>query len=387
MQKWKIWVLAILVLWLGARWAMAEGEVSLTAISVGKGDALLLTVGEERFLIDSGRNWAWGRLNSALAELGVQRLDGVILTHTDKDHTGNMELLAQSDIEIGAGYASAIYADPKKETKHPLVKAAEIRGQQVSFLNAGDEIPCAAGTIAVLAPFVLDAENENNNSLVLRVDTAEGSMLLTGDMELEEEIQLLNSGADLRADILKVAHHGEDDATSISLAQAVKPQAAVICTDSYEEPDTPDPKVLAILENAGAKTYVTQDAGMAVQLTLSAGEVSVEMLDYGTRPELPEIVLAEVSADPDRIVLENRSGASVDLAGWYIYVDRDEEFFLFPQGMVVGAGEQISVSTRESLQKGDVSWDEKNVISNKKEDTVALYDLYGRIADVYQTNG
>ena len=387
MRKWKIWALVLLALWLGARWTMAEAETSLTAISVGKGDALLLTVGEERFLIDSGRNWAWGRLNSALDALGVTHLDGVILTHTDKDHAGNMETLAQSDIGVDAWYASAIYADPKKESKHPLVKAAEIRGQRVEFLNAGDEIPCAAGTIAVLAPFGVDEENENNNSLVLRVDTADGSMLLTGDMELEEEIQLLNSGADLRADILKVAHHGEDDATSVSLAQTVKPQAAVICTDSYEAPDTPDPKVLAILENAGAQTYVTQDAGMAVQLTLSAGAVSVEMLDHDGLPALQNVALTDVSADPDGIVLENCSGAAVDLAGWYLYVDRDEEFFLFPQGTILEPGAQLRVSTRESVQKGDISWDEKNVISNKKADLVALYDPYGRCADSRETNG
>lgn len=386
MRKWKIWALVFIMLWLGVRWALAEGGTSLTAISVGKGDALLLTVGEENFLIDSGRNRAWGRLNAALTELGVVHLNGVILTHTDKDHAGNVEMLAQTGIEIDAWYASAIFADPKKESKHPLVKAAEIRGQQVRFLNAGDEIPCEAGTIAVLAPFAVDAENENNNSLVLRVETADGAILLTGDMELEEEIRLLNSGAALRADILKVAHHGEDDATSLSLAQAVKPQAAVICTDSYEEPDTPDPKVLAILESAGAKTYVTQDAEMAVRMMLSGGEVAVEMLGFSDRPDVPEIALARVVANPDEIVLENRSGAAADLSGWYIYVDRDEEFFLFPQGTFIEAGAQLRVSTRESVQVGDVSWDEKNVISNKKEDFVALYDPYGCCIDRFDTN-
>lgn len=386
MRKWRIWALVFIMLWLGGRWALAEGETSLTAIYVGKGDALLLSIGEEDYLIDSGRSWAWGRLNSTLQDLGVTHLDGVILTHTDKDHAGCMELLAQSDIGIDAWYASAIYADPKKESKHPLVKAAEIRGQTVNFLNAGDEIPCEGGTIAVLAPFEVDAENENNNSLVLRVETAGGAMLLTGDMELEEETQLLNSGANLRADILKVAHHGEDDATSVSLANAVKPKAAVISTNSYEEPDTPDPKVLAILESVGAETYVTQDAGVAVRMTLSGGEVHTDMMYIEDRPERVEIELAKVIANPDEIVLENRTGAAVDLSGWYIYVDRDEEFFLFPQGSVIETGAQLRVSTRESAQAGDVVWDEKNVISNKKEDVVALYDQFGRCISVYSTN-
>lgn len=387
MRKWKIWALVLLVLWLGARWTIAEAETSLTAIDVAKGDALLLTVGEERFLIDSGKKETWGKLNSALKDLGVSHLNGVILTHTDKDHAGNMEMLAGSDIAIDAWYASAIYADPKKESKHPLVKAAALRGHSVQFLYAGDEIPCEGGTIRVLAPLSVDPDNENNNSMVLRVDTADGSMLLTGDMEIEEEIQLLNSGANLKADILKVAHHGDDDATSLSLARAVEPQVAVISTNSYDEPDTPDPRVLAILESVGAETYVTEDAGVAIIMTLSGGEVHTDMMVIQDRPERLDVVLVSVKANPDDIVLENRSGAAVDLTDWYLYVDRDEECFFFPAGTVLEAGQQLRVSTRESLQQGDVIWDEKNVISNKKEDVVAVYDPYGRIVDAYETNG
>lgn len=384
MRKWMSLLLIALLLLPGV--VQAEGNVSLTALSVGKGDALLLAVEGETFLIDSGRNRAWGRLYGGLNQLGVDHLDGVILTHTDKDHAGNMENLAQTDITVDAWYAAACYADPKKAEKHPLVKAAQLRGQNVTFLQAGDEIPCAAGEIHVLAPFSTDTENENNNSLVLRVTTSQGTLLLTGDMELEEEIALLNSGADLSADVLKVAHHGEDDATSSSLARAVGAKAAVICTDSYEEPDTPDPKVLATLESARTKTYVTQDAGLAVRLTLSAGEVQAEMLDHAAMPPLPQVVLAQVAPNPDEIVLENRSGEAVDLSGWYIYVDRDEEFFLLPQGTVLQAGDTLRVSTRESQYSGDVHWDEKNVISNKKEDVVYLYDLYGRCADSAYTN-
>lgn len=386
MKKWKLWfaLMAMAVLLCAA--AAAEGGVSLTAISVGKGDALLLQVAEETYLIDSGRSWAWGRLNGALRELGVTRLDGVILTHTDKDHMGNMENLAATQIEVGGWYASAHYADPKKESKHPLVKAAALRGENVVFLNAGDEIPCAAGTIRVLAPFGTDTEIENNNSLVLKVETAEGTMLLAGDMELAEERQLLSSGADLSADILKVAHHGENDATSIAFAQAVQPGAAVICTDSWEEPDTPDPKVLAVLESVGAKTYVTQDAGMAARMTLQGGEVQTELLAFAVKPEVPQIVLAQVVANPDLIVLENRSGAEVSLEGWYLYVDRDEEFFTFGPGITIGAGEKLYVSTNESGEQGDLHWEEKNVISNKKEDSVALYDSYGQCADMVYVN-
>ena len=379
--KRKVWILVVLAVLLCVRGALAEGTTSLTAINVGKGDALLLSVGEENYLIDTGRNWAWGRLQSALTQLGIAHLDGVILTHTDEDHAGSMELLAQTDISVDAWYAAAQYASPKKAEKHPLVKAVGIRGQQVVWLNAGDEIACAGGTMRVLAPFAVDPDNENNNSLVLHVETADGTLLLTGDMELAEEQQLLQSGVDLAADVLKVAHHGEDDATSVALARAVKPQVAVICTDSYEEPDTPDAKVLAVLESVGADTYVTQDAGMAVRIALTDGQASVELLDFADRIQSADVALAKVVANPDEIVLENRSGAAVDIGGWYLYVDRDEELLLFPQGTMIESGAQLRVSTGESEFTGDVVWDSKNVISNKKEDAVYLYDAYGSCVD------
>lgn len=385
MRKWLL-VLLMLALMLPSA-ARAEEAVSLTAISVGKGDALLLQVGAQRYLIDTGRPWAWGRLASALDELGVEALDGVILTHTDKDHAGGLLPLAQSDVQVSAWYAAALYADPKKQEKHPMVVAAALRGQQVQFLGAGDEIPCDAGTIAVLAPLALDAEVENNNSLVLHVQTAQGALLLTGDMEFGEEAQLLATGRSLAADVLKVPHHGEDDATGASLLRAVSPSLAVICTDTEEEPDTPDPVVLAMLEQAGADVVVTQDAEMAVRVTLQDGQAKAELLGYGAQlPALADVGL-DVSAQPEIIRLENRGVEALDLSGWYLYTDRGEDLYLFPEDTTIALGAMLSVSTRESEAAGDLHWDVKNAVSNKKDDVVYLYDAYGRCVNSAETYG
>lgn len=385
MRKWLLVLLVLALMLPGA--ARAEEAVSLTAISVGKGDALLLEVGAQRYLIDTGRPWAWGRLASALSELGVKELDGVILTHTDKDHAGGLLPLAQSDVQVGAWYAASLYAAPKKQEKHPMVVAAALRGQQVKFLNAGDEIPCDGGTIAVLAPLALDAEVENNNSLVLRVQTAQGALLLTGDMEFDEEAQLLATGQSLAADVLKVPHHGEDDATGAALVRAVSPKLAVICTDTEEEPDTPDPVVLATLEQAGADVVVTQDAEMAVRVTLQGGEPGVELLGYAEAlPPLADVELS-VTAQPDAILLENRGSEALELSGWYLYTDRGEDLYLFPEGSIIAPGATMSVSTRESEAAGDLHWDVKNAVSNKKDDVVYLYDAYGRCVNSADTYG
>ena len=133
-RMWMILLILLMVLTLtGAALAespyeKAEKPLTLFAVNVGKGDALLLNCGAETYLIDAGLQENWGDLSRALTVLQVSRLTGVILTHTDKDHAGGLLPLATSSIEVENWYASAHYADIKKESKHPAVEAAALRG-------------------------------------------------------------------------------------------------------------------------------------------------------------------------------------------------------------------------------------------------------------------
>ena len=147
----------------------------------------------------------------------------------------------------------------------------------VTWLQAGDTLPLDGGTLTVLGPVEKNGEAENCNSLVLLAEGGGGRILLAGDMEFPEESTLLNAGADLKADVLKVGNHGENDATSNAFIAAVQPSLAVIPTDSEEEPDTPSPRVLRLLETWNVAVKVTQDASVGVLVTLRDGEVLYEM--------------------------------------------------------------------------------------------------------------
>ncbi len=246
--------------------------VEIFAMNVGKADAILVTVGERCYLVDTGTKDSYDTMKAHLDRLGVDHLNGVILTHTDKDHGGGMEKLSESEISVDAWYASSLYYEKKTE-KHQAVKAARERNTEVIWLNAGDVLDLGDGCcFEVLSPQILDTEDENNNSMVLRLVTPEGNALLAGDMEKEAEAILLASGADLSAAYLKVGHHGRDDATSAAFAASVAPQIAVISTDSVEQPDSPAPVVLAALEAAGATVYVTQDYEAGVRVALRNGQ-------------------------------------------------------------------------------------------------------------------
>ena len=254
----------------------AETALSLLAINVRKADALLLRSGDSAYLIDTGTEESFARLYSVLKREGIDRLTGVIITHTDKDHAGGIAQLVDSDIEIENVYASAYY-NKKKESKHPAVKALKGTGRSVVFLASGDELPLDGGSLKVLGPLEKDGEKENNNSLVLLAEGGGGSMLLAGDMEFPEEDSLLKAGLIPHADVLKVGNHGEDDATSNALIAAIRPSLAVISTNTDDEPDTPSPRVLRLLASWDIPVLVTQDTENGVLITISGGRITTEM--------------------------------------------------------------------------------------------------------------
>ena len=255
--------------------ASGNRELSLLAINIGKGDALLLRCGSSVYLVDTGKKKQADTLISVLEAEGVSRLTGVIITHTDKDHVGGLKKLANSGIAIDNVYSSAFCAE--EDPVHPVEKAVKDAGLKVSWLSAGDALPLDGGSLTVLGPLVRDGEKENNNSLVLLAEGGGGSMLLAGDMEFPEETSLLNAGLVPHADVLKIGNHGEDDATSNAFISAVKPSLAVISTNSAQEPDTPDPRVLRLLASWDVTVLVTQDSALGVLVTIRDGQIETEI--------------------------------------------------------------------------------------------------------------
>ena len=273
-----IWLLILSLLGsAGTGEISGDGEMSLLAINVRKADALLLRSGKSAYLIDTGSKKSADAILDVLRKEGITRLTGVILTHTHADHTGGLKELLASEITIENIYAAKYYVLKKEDGKHPIEKAFKKTGDRdVTWLSAGDTLPLDGGKLTVIGPLVKD-EVENNNSLVLLAEGGGGSMLLTGDMEYPEENSLLTAGAIPHADVLKIGNHGEGDATSSALISAVSPSLAVISTNSDDEPDTPDPRVLLALKTSGVPVLVTEDTQDGILVTLRNGELLTEI--------------------------------------------------------------------------------------------------------------
>lgn len=385
MKRWTLMAIFILICALLTGCApdvTARGEaqtVRMFAANVGKGDAILVCVDDYACLIDTGKIHARGKVLAAMDYMGVERLNAVFITHTDNDHVGGLEWLAESEIPVDAWYASAMFVEVDAED-HPAVEAATARGQSVAWLQRGDRVSLGntGAVLEVLAPSELNQDKDDNNSLVMMLETGEGRILLTGDMELPQEAVLLAVGDDLSCAVLKVPNHADDDTTSEALARAAHAQVAVISTNSEEKQGTPDPGVVGRLQAVGTRCYVTQDAALGVEVTLSGGSAATRYVDIDAAVAA-EIRIREVVPGDDVIVIANEGTATVDLANWYLYSDRGDEMFVFPQGFQLAGGQNVIIGTRTSQgERYDLFWDDKKVIHQSKEDIITLYDGWGR---------
>lgn len=372
---WRRALLAALCLLLTAS---AAAETWMYAVSAGKADAILLGGDGWAALVDAGYARSRGKILAAMRQMGVTRLDAVFLTHTDRDHAEGLQWLAESEIEVGAWYASAMFMGVK-EKKHPAVQAAKARNQEVVWLRAGDSVPLENAVFSVLAPSEPASDKDNNNSLVMMLENADGRVLLAGDMELPEEEILLGSGADLSCDVLKTANHGDDDANSEAFLRAAAPEIAVFSTSSAEKPGTPNPATVAALESLGAQVCVTESCTGGVLTRLSGGETSVEWVNL---PE-PEtgVRIERVEPGADRITLANDGTADADLSGWMLVSEKGNEWFVLPEGTTIAAGGRLILGTNSTDGAFDLLWDDKKVVHKSKTDLFTLYDANGMTVD------
>lgn len=358
--------------------ARGEDEAVLISLNVGKADCHLLYAGETVYMIDTGSAESWGMVSRALTVLGIDRLEGVVLTHTDKDHAGGLQALASSWVEVDGWYSSAYYTDVEAN-EHPAVVAAALRGEEVRWLQSGDTLPVQEGQLRVLGPVYLDEDKENNNSLVLRLDLDAGSILLTGDMEKEAEETLMEAAVLTPVTVLKVGHHGKNDATGKAFAQAVRPQIAVISTSTAEDEDSPASRVMELLNSLGCQILQTQDAQGAVRVTLAGGKAQTELMTFTPPAVSGDVALVDKSVAQDAVTLRNEGAETVDLSGWYLFSEKGKEIFVFPQGASLAPGEYCTVTTLTSEAPGTYVWQDTRVWHEKKADAALLYDRYGQL--------
>lgn len=227
---------------------LPEGELRVTVLDVGQGLAVAIETRSHRALYDAGPLSRSGFdagaeiVGPALEALGARRLDRLILSHADIDHAGGLGAVL---------------------LRHP--EATLLGGPDVSHPAA---LPCRAGdrwvwdlvSFEILHPRDDFGPPGNETSCVLRVATAHGSILLTGDIERRAEEELIRT-ADIGADVVVVPHHGSRTSSTAGFVGKVAPRLAIVSAGHNNRWGFPLPEIRERWEAAGARLLVTADSG------------------------------------------------------------------------------------------------------------------------------
>lgn len=231
-------ILCLFVLFLLPGFSRGD-DLRITFLSVGQGDAIhIRTPRGEDWLIDAGDpkegSVTYYTIRPYLLSEGISDIDGILLSHSDDDHSGAVPYLAE-----GFALESFVLAEASAAEYGDILAAAETEGSEVTWAAAGDVIDLGEGvTLEVLAPAAdLDAEG-NAASLVVKLVYGDFSVLFTGDAEGKGLAALTSSSADLSADILKIPHHGSKNSYDEEFYRAVSADAVVISVgkNSYGHP-------------------------------------------------------------------------------------------------------------------------------------------------------
>ncbi len=345
-------------------------DVSVMFINVGRADAALVQIDDSAYLIDTGEKSSIPALYRALALCEVKKLDAVFLTHTHADHIGGMEALTQK-YKVETLYSAEISENKKNGENKIGNLAAELALDHVK-LAAGDKVNVLSDIyFEVIGPVEYNSEDDNNNSLVLKLKVDGKVYLFTGDMEYAEEQSLYAAGAELAADVLKVSNHGNPDATSARFAQAVSPKIAVISTNTAADGDSANDRVKESLN--GARILVTQDYECGILLETGA-DGTINVLNPHTDEGSAKIEILKIDKSAQTVTLKNY-GNDIDISGYFLYSERGSEVFVFPEGTLFKAGKTLTIVCTGG--QGDFIWEDKKVWSAKKDDAGILYDAFG----------
>jgi competence protein ComEC len=260
--------------------------VELHMIDVGQGDALAIRTPRGRWiLVDAGRAWRGGDAGRATVVPYVRRHGGAlaafVLSHPHADHAGGAATIVRA-LRPGIFWDGAYLGT--SDSYHHALSAVASTGVRWERVRPGQRAHIDDVHLEFLAPdslWMRGIDDPNEASVVLRVRYGAVRFLLVGDAEREEERWLLDrDSVALRAEVLKVGHHGSVTSTTGRFLRAVRPQVALVSVGAGNAYRHPSPDVIAALAACGATVLRTDRHGVVVVRT---DGVSLEIEAQGER--------------------------------------------------------------------------------------------------------
>ena len=205
-----------------------KSEFSVHFIDVGQGDCSLIKCGDKNILIDTGDSVYSRNVIKYLKSQNVSKIDYMIISHPHADHIGGLEKIAK-DIKIDTIYMLNIDKNkiPKDVDYYNINKIISQNKFNIRNPVSEEKLKVYDAELTFYIPSY-NSENLNNSSIVTKITYKDKKFLFTGDIEKASEKELLTKKYDLKADVLKVAHHGSNSSSTDEFLKAVNPEYCVI---------------------------------------------------------------------------------------------------------------------------------------------------------------
>ncbi len=253
-------ILLLSILWIRFP-AAASQPFELHLLDVGQGQSVLIEADGHYMLFDGGGRASSSFTVSYLKQQGIESFDLVAVSHFDEDHmSGTIGVLKVFQIEqlLLPSY------EGEGDLYQSFTSAAVESGADILYPLAGDTFKLGDADIQVVGPIRTDYESDNDMSRALRISYGDLSCLICGDAEWQSEMDMVDSGEELSADVYVVSHHGSKTSTTDKFLDTVAPAIALISCGKDNSYGHPAQETLQRLQDRGIQMYRTDLQGTVV---------------------------------------------------------------------------------------------------------------------------
>lgn len=234
-------------------------ELSIHFLDVGQADSTLLLCGGEAMLIDAGNRDDAEFIIGYLDEMGIDRLKYIVFTHPHEDHIGAGEAVI-SAVEVDKIFMGDEYDEGMEGY---LKRAIDRQGISIEKPQPGDIETLGESQLEFIGPYQ-EFDDVNDDSLCLRISHGKNSAIFTGDAGRDAERDIIESGMDIDADILKAGHHGSNLSSSYYFLRQVNPRYIVVSCGSGNMYGHPHEEAMSRFSDLGAEVFRTDEQGTVI---------------------------------------------------------------------------------------------------------------------------